>query len=100
MTRHASITPRILQILGVGCSLAVATVSPGCGAGLPSDSSEGQLTETALGATQPHPAPAYMPRSTRFSVRIKDSSGTWKALDVLGDINGYDYAHFSVGPGG
>jgi hypothetical protein len=41
-----------------------------------------------------------MPRSTRFSVRIKDSSGTWKALDVLGDINGYDYAHFSVGPGG
>jgi hypothetical protein len=54
----------------------------------------------ALGSVQPAAPPSYMRRSSTFSVRVRDSTGAWKSVDVIGDINGYDYAHFSVGGGG
>jgi hypothetical protein len=51
--------------------------------------------DQALGATvQAHGAPAYRARSSDYSVRVNGVP-----VEVLADVNGYDYAHFSMGDG-
>jgi Pectate lyase superfamily protein len=51
----------------------------------------------AASSAHPHPQPSYMPRSPLFKVEVRGTAdAAWKTVDVVSDINGYHYAHFST----
>lgn len=83
-------------------SVALPAVALALGACVGGDGSDDEALLSADQAvtSQPHGQPSYMRRSTSYSVRIKDSDDAdWKPVDVIGDINGYDYVHFSMAGG-
>jgi hypothetical protein len=93
---HGSSRPARLDL--AVCAMLLALTA--CAVGDLTAPPEDELAATAAVTTQPHAQPAYMPRSSRFSVRIKDADdGDWKPVDVIGDVNGYDYAQLSLAGG-
>jgi Glycosyl hydrolases family 28 len=51
----------------------------------------------AASSAHPHPQPSYMLRSPSFTVEVRGTvDAAWKPVDVIADINGYHYAHFST----
>jgi hypothetical protein len=98
-TTGSSLWQWLLSAPLVLCMLALSA----CLGRVDEESATGGDDKSGIDATaqaitsQPHAQPAYMTRSKRYAVRIKDGDdGAWKPVDVIADINGYDYAHFSL----
>ncbi|HEY2514563.1 MAG TPA: glycosyl hydrolase family 28 protein [Polyangiaceae bacterium] len=68
----------------------------GC-SGTPGESEQAGSSAATVVTSHANNPPSYMPRSSDYAVQIRDpDDGAWKPVDVISDVNGYQYAQFAT----